>query len=217
MAANIETQPDYLNPEAHGYWSKENRIARDMADARFDYEIAMWKAIGQPEAKRENVPQDFQPPYDWLRSPTIIRTNKTIEKTFTAVDNLLNVNGNIMTGRDSAFEYLQGLKYSLKQSIHSPIAGFKNEPPIEAAGNRIEITGWLAEAKAEEVKWNAGKENRAFVSNYPNWLSRIRGYIDGYAWVLGLTDTDLLANAQAEIDKLPKPSWFTPKPGSSPK
>jgi len=49
------------------------------------------------------------------------------------------------------------------------------------------------------------------MSRYPNWLSRIHGYIDGYAWVLRLQDGDLVAEIQAEIDKLPKPAWLSPK------
>jgi len=140
-------------PDSPGYWATENRIARDMAEARADYEIAMWKAIGQPEARREDVPADFLENYDWLRSPTVIRTNEAIIGIHAKLIEIENGDlSRMVSDEHPTLNYLQGLILSLETSIHIPDPDFENKPPVEAADNRSEIVEHLADAKAEEVK-----------------------------------------------------------------
>jgi hypothetical protein len=205
-------RPEVLNPELPGYWATENQSALKMTSARADYEIAVWKEIGKPHTRREDVPQDFLNAYDWLNSPTVIRPNEAIVNIHSTLNEIKNADLSRMVSRDNPlFNYLQGLISSLEASIHIPDPGFKTEPPIDAGENRAKIRELLADTKAEEVAWNAGKSGEDFMRQYPNWPSRLNGYAAGYEWVLGLRGGDLVAEIQEKIDKLPKPSWVTPK------
>jgi hypothetical protein len=192
-----------VTPDSPNFWSPENRIAREMAKAHAEYEIRMWKAIGEPKARREDVPTDFLKKYDWLHSPSTPQSSDEVTSMMSAFESIDGPKPSLSHPDGAIGSYLGGLIHSLVASIDD------DGNPIAPEENRPRIIKLLADCKADEISLIVGMHGEDFMRNYPNQLDFVKGFIAGYEWVLGLRK-DLGVDIQAEIDKFPNHPLRTP-------
>ena len=169
------------------------------------YKARVTKLLGDPRARKEDIPPEFLEEYDRIHQDNPEKDPKEVLAMVEGLDSIDGHMPSITIPDGSIGNYIQGVRNVLWRSLErDPNDSTKRLPKLVAS--RTETIAKLAEDMSGKVLIDGG---------YPNedaalWISRnefvppshLTGQIAAREWLLGLRP-DLGVDVQAEIDRFP--------------